>query len=154
MKFINITFLLFLICLTSSCEKDQTTSVNENCDEAVLIDPAAFENAFVNPLNLRSIFLIDDCLHVEYWGSGNDGETWTLNLIDSGEVFDSAIPMRRLRFSFTDNEPGRAIIEKTAIFDLSHLKISDNSLHLTISNLLAGPSAKREIRKYSLQYKY
>lgn len=90
-------------------------------------------NTQTEDYTIRSIQVVDDCLEVQIQSSGCSGDTWKVELIDSGNVAESNPEQRYLKISFTNTELCDAVISKSFSFDLSPLRISSPSILLNLT---------------------
>jgi len=112
-----------------SCEK-----VESNCDKQVEINNEKYNSAKQDVLIINELEIIDDCLHINFSASGCSGDSWKLELIDSGHVLYSNPPGRDLILSFENPEKCEAYITKDLTFDISVLKLKDSKVKLFIKN--------------------
>jgi hypothetical protein len=130
MKVKKLSYLssLFLVLLTTQCIKDDgVNSVPTNCDALTLIDSFTYENAATSPYTINSAVLNDDCLVINISASGCDGNSWLIELLDSGGVSDSNPPQRSTKLFLTNDEDCLTVINRVRSFDLSTLQIDDAS---------------------------
>lgn len=73
-------------------------------------------------------------MFINFSASGCDGETWTVQLIDSEAILESSPPQRHLKFMIENNESCEAYITKDQSFDVSNLKVDGNQVQLNITN--------------------
>ncbi len=133
----NLIFLA-LACLFISCDSDDdnnndTNLVTYDCDQEVVISNEQFQNATTSDVGFVDYSFVDGCLELSYSSSGCDGSTWTVELIDSGNVMESAPPQRNIRMVLDNQEACLAVIGKETSFDISSLRVEGSDeviLHL------------------------
>ncbi|GAA0730801.1 hypothetical protein GCM10009430_42320 [Aquimarina litoralis] len=129
--------LLLLLTATAilSCSNDDDNNVAPtNCDMTTLISATEFADGPSDPVSINSISITDNCLKINFGSSGCDGDTWQLNLIDSGIVLESDPPQRNLRLSLSNEEACLAFITQELDFDISNLQVEGNQLILNVAN--------------------
>jgi len=147
--------LLIFICIISSCLEDDVPSQLVNtCGEPVEISPTKYEAGHVDPMRMNSVFIVDDCLLIDYSGGGFSGDTWELELVDSGNPPQTLMPTRKLRLIFRDSEDGEALIEKSAIFDVRDLRLTHSDFVLLQIAVLQSESGSNSEAILSLKYEY
>ncbi|NRA91407.1 MAG: hypothetical protein HRU26_01765 [Psychroserpens sp.] len=68
--------------------------------------------------------------------SGCDGDTWSLILVDSGNVAESFPPQRFLKLIFSNEEECLAAITQSRIFNLANLRVEGtNEVVLNIEGI-------------------
>jgi hypothetical protein len=120
MKYLSL--FLLTIFLNQSCDNNTAVDVNNNCDFEVEIDANKYTNEISDEFTINDISLNEECLVINYSGSGCDGNSWNLQLIDSGEIAESEPLQRFLRIVMEDNEDCEAYLTKEISFDISSLK--------------------------------
>lgn len=131
----KFVFALILFALFMESCNDETTdiaSLNSVCDQIAIVNPSRFTITQPEGYTITRIQLIDDCLQVEIQASGCSGDTWKVDLIDSGNVAESNPEQRYLKISLNNAELCDAVISKTFTFDLSPLRISSPSILLNL----------------------
>lgn len=131
----KLVFALALLALFMESCNDETTdnaSLNSVCDQIAIVNPSRFTNTQPEGYTITRIQLIDDCLQVEIQSGGCSGDTWKVDLIDSGNVAESNPEQRYLKISLNNTELCDAVISKTFTFDLSPLRISSPSILLNL----------------------
>lgn len=126
MKFskIIISLLAVTFFLNMQCESDDPAPLPEsNCVSFALIDGFSYENAATSPYTINDITVNEDCLIISVTATACDGSTWTMQLLDSGEVEESNPPQRNVKFFLVNNEACLAEISRTTSFDLSTLQV-------------------------------
>ncbi len=118
-----LLFSILIITLVISCQPDEPdTIIQDLCDQEAVIDTDIFKYDS-SSVNIISVDLKQDCLHIKYGGSGCDGTTWKVSLIDS-EFIEGANPTRRdILLQLINKEECLAVFTKTTSFDLSPLRI-------------------------------
>jgi hypothetical protein len=98
----------------------------------VTIDNAIFNDTKTTNYFFRDIKIIGNCLKIKYAGSGCDGESFDVDLIDSGAIDETTIEQRNLKFKLIENEDCEAVIIKEISFDLTPLQINNKKVLLNI----------------------
>ncbi|MBV7269853.1 hypothetical protein [Winogradskyella luteola] len=119
-----LLFAASLLCMQCDDDDDQPSMV---CDFTTIIDNELYQNAQSAFYSLVSAQIDEDCLNIKISSSGCSGETWVLELVDSGGVLDSDPPQRNLKFVLTNNEACLAIFEQERSFDLTSLQVEDTN---------------------------
>jgi hypothetical protein len=128
----TIVFLLISIFQIIAC-----CPINEEesmCDDKIIIDKNLFDSAPNSPLSIKNIEIVDDCLSIDFYASGCNGNSWKIKLIDSEAILKSNPPQRNLRLSLENNELCDAIINKKISFDISKLRLTGSEVILNIAN--------------------
>lgn len=139
-KDINGTFTIS----ENDCEKIfinylEVFSSQSDCDKNVIISSTEYQNAPNDPLSITEMTITGDCLNIKFAASGCDGSTWTVKLIDSGNVAESNPCQRTLRLSLDNKEICTAVPSKEISFDISDLQIVGNDkmiLHVSGEEIL------------------
>ena len=131
MKHSILIVIIFLLGL-SACSKDNDDDII--CEFTTIIDSEAYVNAPSSLLTINSLEINDDCLKINFSAGGCNGNTWEVQLIDSGAVLESMPPQRNLRLSLKNEELCYAYITKELTFDISNLKVDGSEVQLNITN--------------------
>ncbi|WP_152604834.1 hypothetical protein [Psychroserpens jangbogonensis] len=115
-----------LLLMNTQCDEDDDIQ-ESNCGQSVIIDNVFFESAVSGDYQLVSFDINEDCLTIEVSASGCDGETWSMVLVDSGEVAESSPEQRYLKFVFTNEEACLAVFNQSRIFNLSGLRVDGSN---------------------------
>ncbi len=121
-KFIILLVFMSLFCSTQ-CNEDDIQQPTMICDSSTIIDNELYQNAESGFFNLGDVELIGDCLSINISASGCSGDTWVMELVDSGGVLESLPVQRNLKFILTNNEACLAVFGKEQSFDLTNLKV-------------------------------
>ncbi|MBW1297343.1 hypothetical protein [Aquimarina litoralis] len=131
----RILLLLLTVITILSCSNDDDNNVTPtNCDLITLISASEFADGPSDAVTISSLTITDNCLKINFGASGCDGDTWQLNLIDSGTVMESDPPQRNLRLSLRNEEACLAFITQELDFDISNLQVEGNQVILNITN--------------------
>ena len=125
-KALLILVLLFTMGCTDSNDPDP-----QGCDLGTVISQSLFINAPSDELTLNSLDIENDCLKINFSASGCNGDSWKIELIDSGSIKESDPPQRDLRLSL-DN--GEAFITRELSFNIKELKVEGGRVWLNLSN--------------------
>ena len=132
-KFIfNGIVSLTLLCTLGSCTQHADEPICFLCDESVIISKTAFDQAPDDPLTILDLSLDGDCLRITFGASGCDGESWEVQLIDSGDVGESYPPRRWLRLSLDNPELCEAYLTRELSFDIQSLQVGEGSVYLHV----------------------
>ncbi|WP_040248413.1 hypothetical protein [Psychroserpens mesophilus] len=112
--------------MNTQCDEDDDFQVS-SCGQPVIIDNAFFETAESSDYVLVDSSITNDCLTVEISASGCDGESWSMVLVDSGNVAESSPEQRYLKFVFTNNEACLAVFSQVREFNLSTLRVDGST---------------------------
>ncbi len=115
------------------------TVTSANCDQSVLIDEDAYENAPDDAFTLNAMSISGDCLSLNFTASGCDGSNWIVKLIDSDAIAESYPCQRYLRLSLENNEVCDALPTVELSFDISSLQIEGDEqviLHVSGQDIL------------------
>ena len=115
-----------LLLMNTQCDDDDDIQ-DSNCGEFVIIDNSFYESAVSTDYTLVGFSIDEDCLTIEISASGCDGETWSMVLVDSGNIAESSPEQRFLKFVFTNNEACLAVFSQSRNFDLSNLQIEGSN---------------------------
>jgi len=129
------------IALTRACEPRVVNleliindpSLEPLCDESTSINEALYNDGPKDFIDIKDASITGDCLTISYSASGCSGDSWEVNLYDSGKVAESEPEQRYLRLSMMNPEACLAVFEKERTFDISNLQIENNGtliLHL------------------------
>ncbi len=108
--------------MNTQCDEDDDIQ-DSNCGQPVIIDNTFFESAASDDYELVSFDVNDDCLTVEVSASGCDAESWSMVLVDSGEVVESSPEQRYLKFVFANEEECLAVFNQSREFNLTGLRV-------------------------------
>lgn len=129
MKLVKTLFVCMccsLLLMNTQCDEDDDFQVS-SCGQPVIIDDAFFETAESSDYVLVDSSITNDCLTVEISASGCDGESWSMVLVDSGNVAESSPEQRYLKFVFTNNEACLAVFSQVREFNLSTLRVDGST---------------------------
>ncbi len=118
---VMLLFAASLLCMQCDDDDDQPSSMV--CDFTTIIDNELYQNAQSAFYTLVSAETSEDCLNIEISSSGCSGESWVLELVDSGGVLESDPPQRNLKFILTNNEACLAVFQRGQSFDLTPLQV-------------------------------
>lgn len=131
---LSILLLIIVGFLNIQCLDDEGNSLPQSaCNEFAIIDSSTYQSAVTNPYTINSAIINGECLLINISASGCDGNSWIMQLIDSGEVSESSPPQRSVKLFLINNESCLAIVSRLQSFDLSALQIDgENELLLKI----------------------
>ncbi len=122
----------FLGC--SKNDDGNNDGVTGPCGEEVIVDQAAFMGANDAALVARGLEQDGDCLKVIFASKGCNGDSWTVQLIDSGTPEASDPPKHTLRLSLENSESCESNITKEVLFDVSGLQEGNSSVIFQLHN--------------------
>ena len=123
---LNRVALFFLISLNLQCINDDgPDSPVSNCGALAIIDAFSYENAATSAYTINNAFINEDCLVISILASGCDGNSWTMQLMDSENVSDSSPPQRNVKLFLINDESCQAVVNATESFDISGLKVDN-----------------------------
>ncbi|TNJ44136.1 hypothetical protein KFZ70_04045 [Tamlana fucoidanivorans] len=127
---------LFLIGITFlSCSNDDDDNEDStNCDFKTIISATQYENAPSDELTINSLEINGNCMTINFSAGGCNGNTWEVELIDSGATLKSYPPQRNLRLSLKNEELCEAYITKELTFDISNLQDGGGKVQLNVIN--------------------
>lgn len=125
---------VLLISIILSCSDKNGNNQSDLCDFETIINAEQFQDATVDPLTINSMEIERDCLKINFSASGCSGDSWILQLIDSGEILESFPPQRNLKFSLKNSELCEAYITREISFDVSNLQTQEGVVQLNIVN--------------------
>lgn len=114
-----------LLLMSTQCDDDNV--INVPCDQTVVIDNGFYESAESNVYELGNVIFNDNCLSIEVSASGCDGNSWSMVLVDSGNVAESSPEQRYLKFVLTNEEVCLAIVSQERSFDLTPIQVEGSS---------------------------
>lgn len=124
-----------LLLMNTQCDDDDEMQTSD-CGQPVVIDADFFESAISDEYQLVSFDITDDCFTIEVTASGCDGETWSMVLVDSGNVAESSPEQRYLKFIFSNDEACLAVFNQSRVFNLVNLRVEgSNEVVLNIEGL-------------------
>lgn len=115
--------IFFVVML--SCDKNDDPVVTDNCIIETIIDRDLYLNTAMDYF-IDSIGIENDCIEITVNASGCDGDTWSAQLIDSGDIAESSPPQRSLRLALENTEECDAVISKSFYFDLSTIQTEES----------------------------
>lgn len=119
-----------LITLLIACKKDEALPASEN---KILIGNTIFKTYPDDPLTISTAAIDGDSLQITFGASCCDGQSWTVQLVGSGEVMLSYPPQLRIRLSLKNNEICKALCSKTLKYDLKPARVSGNQIILNLA---------------------
>jgi hypothetical protein len=124
-RMIVVCLCFTLLLMNTQCDEDDI--IEAPCDQTVVVDNSFYQSAESDFYNLINAEITDNCLTIEISASGCDGSTWSMVLVDSGDVIETFPVQRVLKFVFTNDEDCLAVFEQQRSFDLSPLQINDDN---------------------------
>lgn len=130
MKKIVIFKLIGILIL--SCTNNNGGSTN--CNFKTLISAERYKNSPNDVLTINRLSINGNCLKINFSAGGCNGDSWKLQLVDSGDILESYPVQRNLRLSLKNEELCKAYITKELTFDISNLQVDGNRVQLNITN--------------------
>jgi len=121
-------FTLFLSLLTfGACDSDgNTPASSEICDFMVEISSSEYGATTTTNYTIEDVQINQDCLVIQLSSSGCDGESWVVQLFDSGAIAESFPEQRFIALDLNNEEECDAVISRTYSFELTPLRISES----------------------------
>ncbi|TRZ42431.1 hypothetical protein [Robertkochia solimangrovi] len=136
----KLTYFCLLLVLFS-CRNDDdnaaTASCTDNgsCDRCIRISNELYHQTNTMYYNIENASLNGDCLEITIGAGGCNGETWDIELVDSGSIIETGVPQRTLKIKFESSELCEAYLHKTISFNLKSIQLANYS---EIGLLLSG----------------
>ena len=92
--------------------------------DQLIINKEKYDATNTDNYSITSATIQNNILTLEVTSSGCSGDSWIMNLIDSGEISESFPLQRSLKLELTNNEACLAIVTKEVKFNISRLQIS------------------------------
>jgi len=137
MKFSKIimSVLCVALFLNMQCDDDGMSLPESNCAGFTVIDSFTYANSATSPYSINSVSINGDCLVIDVSASGCDGNTWEMQLIDSGSVSESNPPQRNVKFFLINTEDCLAVVDRARSFDLTSLQIEgENEIVINVDD--------------------
>jgi hypothetical protein len=133
MKYVLLAIIVLLFSFIS-CQDDNGTG-QLKCDLSARISKAEYPTAPDDPVEILDFSINKNCLIFSYSATGCNGNSWALELIDSGEVAESQPPRRNIVFVLHNDETCENNVTGETSFDVSPLKVEgNNSVYLVLQN--------------------
>ncbi|MFK7781131.1 hypothetical protein [Psychroserpens sp.] len=126
-KLIIVCICFPFLLMNTTCDDNDDDFAPAECDQQAVIDDVFFDTAVSADYALVGYSVDGDCLTIEISASGCDGGTWSMVLVDSGDVAESSPEQRYLKFIFTNNEACLAVFSQSRSFDLSNLRVGGSN---------------------------
>lgn len=132
----QLSFYLLTLLLITSCQSaNDNNTVQDDCDYKLIVSEEEYQNAPSDYLNIDTVVIEDNCLHITFGASGCSGDTWNLKLISDGSIMESYPIQTRLRLSLENEEMCDAFFTKTISFDIEDLRVDSYSkIYLNIDS--------------------
>ncbi|MCD2260228.1 hypothetical protein [Psychroserpens luteolus] len=124
-KYLTLCICFALLLMNTQCDEDDF--VPEPCDQVAVIDNGFYQSAESNVYTLTGVEVNGDCLTISLSASGCDGSTWSMVLVDSGDVSESLPEQRSLKFVFSNTETCLAVFGQERSFDLRPLQVEGSN---------------------------
>ncbi len=119
--------VIFSLLIFGACNSDDNTvPSSEVCDFMVEISASEYEAATTSNYTIVDAQINQDCLIIQISSSGCDGESWVVQLFDSGAIAESFPEQRFIALDLTNEEECDAVISRTYSFELTLLRISES----------------------------
>ncbi len=119
-----------LLCLIACSSDDEMTL----CDDEVIVDQNFYQNGPQGDVTIIEALISEDCLEITFGASGCDGNSWVIDLVDSGVILRTTDVQRDLRLALENNESCLAYFTRTISFDITQLQVNDvNEITLKLS---------------------
>lgn len=124
-KIIGLCCCFILLFMNTQCDDDDIQV--SPCDQVTVIDNGFYTTSESSEFSFQAAEIIENCLNVSISASGCDGSTWSMVLVDSGNIAESFPEQRYLKFVFTNNETCLAVFNQDRSFDISNLQIEGSN---------------------------
>lgn len=121
-----------VLVVTYACNSSDDPS--PTCLNTAIINNFQYENAESAIFDINAISIDGDCLTINFSASGCDGNTWQLQVYDSGDIIETSPPQRNVRLVLFNNEACLAYITKDPPYDISSLQVEGGQVVLNIIN--------------------
>ena len=133
MKISSIIYFIFFLLLLSCSESDDDHPFEDSlCDRITIVDNERYQNTNTRYYSIKNVALSGDCLELEIESGGCSGDTWKVDLIDSGGIAESNPEQRFLKLSLKNEELCNAIVIRTFSFDLRPIRTRNNIVLLNL----------------------
>lgn len=124
---------IFILTVLLGCSKGNNE--NRDCDKQIIVSKSSYDEAPNDPLTINSATLEGDCLTISFSAGGCDGNSWKVELIDSGDIAESLPVQRFIRLSLDDQEACKALITQEVQYDISNIKLSgEGEININLLN--------------------
>ncbi|MFD2917276.1 hypothetical protein [Psychroserpens luteus] len=124
-KIITACFCFTLLLMSTQCDDDDV--VNVPCDQTAIVDSGFYESVESHVYEVGDVYFNDNCLTIEISASGCDGNSWSMVLVDSGNIAESSPEQRYLKFVLNNDEVCLAIVSQVRSFDLTPIQVAGSS---------------------------
>lgn len=124
-RIITACLCFTLLLMNTQCDDDDV--VNVPCDQTIVVDSGFYESATSDVYEAGNVYFSDNCLTIEISSSGCDGNSWSMVLVDSGNVAESSPEQRYLKLVLTNEELCDAVVEQVRSFDLTPIQVDGSN---------------------------
>ena len=121
----NMYLILSVLFLFTGCGEEEAKQQEKNCND-VIINSEQYNNSQTDSFELIKLIVENECLKISVRYGGGCEEVFA-KLIDSEDLFESNPVQRNLRIVFTDNDECEALVEKDFHFNISNLRVENES---------------------------
>lgn len=114
-----------LLFMNTQCDDDD--EVQAPCGQTVIVDSGFYETAASDIFELIEVQIEEDCFNVSVSASGCDGNSWSLVLVDSGNIAESSPEQRYLKLVFSNAEECLAVVIQERSFDLTSIRVDGSN---------------------------
>jgi len=133
MKAVLLSLVIITGSLMQACTKKDKSLKNPGCGPAVEISAIKYNNMVSHNYAFTNAVIDGDCLTITFGSSGCSGNTWVVEMFDSGTVDDYTPLQRYLRMKLTNTELCTAVPVKSVSFDIRPLRVlGKNSVELNL----------------------
>ncbi len=135
-KKVKNQYLILALLLAFSCTKKETDPIEpiiSSCEQNTTISVELYQSES-DSVNIDSLMIDGNCLNIYYGASGCDGNSWEVQLYDSGNILESSPPQRNIRLVMNNPEICEAYFTKETSFDISNLQVEGSQLLLNLSD--------------------
>lgn len=116
---------IFVIFLCIACK---TNPKNVKPNSKIIVNNSIYNETKIATYTIQNVSLTNNLLKVTIASGGCDGSTWVANLVDSGNIAESLPVQRYATIQLKNEETCMAIVTKEFIFNISDLKIGDQTI--------------------------
>ncbi|MEH6537856.1 MAG: hypothetical protein V7719_15755 [Psychroserpens sp.] len=125
-KIISACFCFTLLLMNTQCDDDDDW-IQTPCGQTVVVDSGFYDSAASDIYSLISTEIVGNCLTIDISASGCDGNSWSIVLVDSGDVSETLPEQRFLKFIFANTETCLAVFSQERSFDLTPIQVDGSN---------------------------
>nr|WP_321243966.1 hypothetical protein [uncultured Psychroserpens sp.] len=125
-KIVAACLCFVMLLMNTQCDEDDRY-IQPPCDQTVVVDAGFYESAESDVYELNSVQITGNCLSLSISASGCDGNSWSMVMVDSGDIAESSPEQRFLKFVLTNEEACLAFVPQERSFDLTPIKVDGSN---------------------------